>query len=699
MELQLPVDIQSEFTGTDSDIFEHLLWPTPRNITVKFTTDDETVFTQAFVGKSTVGEIKTFLVDVFNVPGTVIDLTHKEVSLGDDVALDNFQPRAYERLEFGLLSKSSKYRISAAQAYEDLGNPDIITVRVETPDGDIKDVVVEIEDRSIVKPFLGGFVSTITGIEYHHGYSQTGPPKPKVPPEMKNTRDTQTHFYRNRLLNTSYSRATQMANENTWIPTVNDTVYKSGPYETAAEREKRLDIPGKVRVIQRYYWAWRLRRALKILCEEYRKRIRKEQETEDFDAKEDIERKKRELIAKVFPRSRADFAMLYTMVERWKKAEIERISAISCGPAKIASFYMLLDKEIEMLRAIERQREIVKKDVKLQKEVDFLKTIGTPLFWHSKYKNIPISMDTLETQQGRVYHELFLLLCKKHQSVDAQLKALLELKIFFTGHDCEIWNELSKLIDRVSVLISRGLHDNHLDFLRKRIETLLLRHFKQAECNAGVTNHLTRVKAKLMENNLFYCHRCGQLKTHDLFTLNSRVTKLNVCLLCSWYDRVIEPWIDLAPYRFMLRRIRREERRKQSLSSLAFIMQDVDIHHLVTQVWHSHSAVNENDDVYNLRLCRWFKDEDWAPWNCILLTKEEAKTHLNVRKLEDVYDKEFLQFVFNKHTLSKRMFTVAAELEDRFQEIGKVDTKWNEILDIVEFVAVNSKPTIFLSCH
>lgn len=442
-----------------------------------------------------------------------------------------------------------------------------------------------------------------------------------------------------------------------------------------------------------------MRRALKVLCEEYRKRIRKEQEMEEFDAKEDVERKKRELIAKVFPRTRSDFAMLYTMVERWKKAEIERIGAISCGPARIANFYMLLDKEIAMLRAIEKQREIVKKDVKIQRDVDFLKEIGTPLFWNCSYKNIPIWMDTLETQQGRVYEQLYWSICKRSGDKDAQINALIDLKNYFDGHNCIVWNELTKLIDRICILIARGLHRNHLDMLYKRIEALLIRHFKQTECNEGVTNHSIRVKEKLMENNLFYCQRCHKLKTHDLFTLNSRSNNLNVCLLCSWYDRVIEPWIDLAPYRFMLRRIRREERIKSSLSSMAFIMQDVDIHHVVTQIWHSHSAINENDDVYNLRLCRWFKDIDWSPWNCILLTKEEAKAHLKIRKLEDVYDPEFLSHVFNKHILAKRTFSVAAELENRFQQIGNVDTKWNEIMDVVEFVAVNSKPKIFLSCH
>lgn len=697
MEKDLRIEVPSDTGSAEEDFFSFLLKPTPRSITVKFVAEDESVFTQAYYEKLTVGEIKTCLVDVFAVPGPAIDLTHEGNSLADNVTLCEFNVKAYHRLELGLLSKSSKYVITAENAYKDFSNPDNITVRIETEDG-FKDIVVEIEDRSIVKPFVGGFVSTETGIEYHHGYSQTGPPKPKVPPEMKNHRDTQTYFTRNRKYDTHYSRATQMTNEITWIPNINDRIFTAGPYETAEEREKRLDIEGKVRIIQRYFRAWKMRKALKILSAEYKKRVAKELEDEELNEKFDLERKKRELIAKVFPRTRADFAMLYTMVERWKKAEIERISTISCGPAKITSFYMLLEKEVEMLRSIERHREAVKKDMKIEKIKEFYKTIGTPLFWNSHYKNIPIWMDTLETQQGREFEELYYSICHETDR-EARIEAFLNLKLYFTGHNCLIWNELIKLVDRACELLARGLHDNHLDVLQKRIQALLTRHTQQPECNKGVTNRLTRIKEKTMEDNLFYCIRCKQLKTHDLFTINTRVEHLNVCLLCSWDDRMIEPWVDLAPYRFMLRRIRREERTKTSHSSIAFVLQDIDIYHLITQIWHSHSAINECDDMYNLILARWFKAEEWAPWNSILLTKSEAKAHLKIRKLEDVYDKEFLNFVRNKHWLAKEMFAVAFQLEKRFQEIGRVETKWSEILDSTEFVPVNSKPKIFLSCH
>ena len=38
-------------------------------------------------------------------------------------------------------------------------------------------------------------------------------------------------------------------------------------------------------------------------------------------------------------------------------------------------------------------------------------------------------------------------------------------------------------------------------------------------------------------------------------------------------------------------------------------------------------------DVFELTLARWEKKEHWSPWNCLLLTKDEAKAH---SKLEDI---------------------------------------------------------------
>ena len=62
-------------------------------------------------------------------------------------------------------------------------------------------------------------------------------------------------------------------------------------------------------------------------------------------------------------------------------------------------------------------------------------------------------------------------------------------------------------------------------------------------------------------------------------------------------------------------------------------VQSVDIRQLVMAIWKGKSLLSESDDLFNLVLVRWNKYEQWAPWNTILLTRDESEAH---DKLDDV---------------------------------------------------------------
>lgn len=57
-----------------------------------------------------------------------------------------------------------------------------------------KRIVVEVVNDPIIKPFLGGFLNKLTGIEYHNAYSQTGPLIDRSKFDKLLTRDTQTEL-------------------------------------------------------------------------------------------------------------------------------------------------------------------------------------------------------------------------------------------------------------------------------------------------------------------------------------------------------------------------------------------------------------------------------------------------------------------------------------------------------------------------
>ncbi|CAH1967712.1 unnamed protein product [Acanthoscelides obtectus] len=424
-------------------------------VTVKFYTVNSKVYTRSFSLYETCLEVKETLSETFAIPVEELELQYKDAGVEDTWNLSRLKPDQYGNLELKLICLSDKYTINVDTPYKDIQVPDIITVTVETEHG-VKEVVVEVLNLAINKPNLGGYRHIKTGVKYPHGYSQTGPPPPKVPPEMKNHRDTQTYLMKNRKLDMEYTRATQMPNKGIYIPCVNDRIITAGPYETADEREARLDIDGKVRTIQRYFRAWKMRQSLHELSEEYRQRVRLEQERIERERLEDQARKRRDLVSKVFPMTLTDFAMLYSMVEKWKKAEIAKISSMYCGPSKIAEFYLLLEKEIDILRSLEKLKLQVVEDMGHKKVINFFKAIGKPIEWYSNYKSLHIYMDTLETQRGREYFKLYKTLVKKDLTTEEKLQVYCEIKTYLADHDCGESLQIIHLIDRVCQLMARG---------------------------------------------------------------------------------------------------------------------------------------------------------------------------------------------------------------------------------------------------
>ncbi len=51
-------------------------------------------------------------------------------------------------------------------------------------------------------------------------------------------------------------------------------------------------------------------------------------------------------------------------------------------------------------------------------------------------------------------------------------------------------------------------------------------------------------------------------------------------------------------------------------------------------IWTGQSILSACTDIYQLHFVRWNKEEEWTPWNTLLLTLDEAESHLKLRNLE-----------------------------------------------------------------
>lgn len=108
------------------------------------------------------------------------------------------------------------------------------------------------------------------------------------------------------------------------------------------------------------------------------------------------------------------------------------------------------------------------------------------------------------------------------------------------------------------------------------------------------------------------------------------------CKKCSLLDNNARLRNDFTKVRCILQHLRRTEEAFRDNSKIAFGIQDADLLYLIENIWNSQSALSGLDELYDLVFVRWNKHEEWAPWNCVLLTKEEASAHMQLENFAEV---------------------------------------------------------------
>ncbi|VVD05113.1 unnamed protein product [Leptidea sinapis] len=357
-------------------------------------------------------------------------------------------------------------------------------------------------------------------------------------------------------------------------------------------------------------------------------------------------------------------------VDRWKHAEIARISQLHSKGPKIAEFTLLLDKEVELLRCIEDYRIKVKEDVRKIKEKKFLEELSKPVAWYGRDGKL-ITMDTIEIQRARKLKELYCSFLRDDMETNERMELLVDMKYALQEFRHPLAEDIISLLDRECDLLIRRCNDHQLAFLRRRISTSIFQLLKTSELNSGVTKCKDIRDYREMQNHrLHFCEMCHQVKIYKDFPLNAKMTGFFVCTSCSWKDVNERSWVDMTPYKFILRAVQRDERRRKCWGSLAFVLQEKDIYFIVEKLWHAHSAISECSDLFELRLCRWRVEEDWSPWNCFLVTLQEMKAHIKLEHPEDVYDEELVQKVLTIHKLAKADFEQLLVVNKHFTESG-----------------------------
>ncbi|CAI9729680.1 Hypothetical predicted protein [Octopus vulgaris] len=544
--------------------------------------------------------------------------------------------------------------------------PDILTINIVNKKGEGKEVAVEVLQPTRTKPFLGGFRHKTNRVEYFNASSQTKPVPLHWPKRTLFTRDTQTKQLTNQKLQTPQDTSTQMTKIGCYVSVAENRLHTPGKYITSKEKE---DVKlAKVIILQTYirrHLAWKY--VMKVRKQkEARLQFEKDEALKRQQEKED--RIKAEFLRRQCPRSRKDFNTLYDALEKWRLQEIAKINETLTGAERKAALYMLLNQEMEHLAAIGRHQAIADEIIAEKNIESFLNKTAAPRSIISSYDNQKTLIDTPYTIRARELQEIYNSLIVNNFTLDERLDILLTLKYTIREHDyCKMSYELTCLVDREADLLMRGVSNNNLAGLRKRIATLFLQYIKTPIFNPEAARYTT-LPPLTKKQKVYYCASCNKFYSSNQFPLNVNAQVPGPCKMCKSKDNEGRLRRDFNIYRYMLKSLRSREERYKDNSTIAFLLQDSDICYLVEKIWNSESIISNCNDLYELIWVRWNKDEVWTPWNCLLVTFEEAEMHSKLEDLNIAYGEVFVNKVLQKHLSAKSHFSRLPWLERQINQ-------------------------------
>ncbi|XP_074644757.1 IQ motif and ubiquitin-like domain-containing protein isoform X2 [Tubulanus polymorphus] len=614
------------------------------------------VVTMACSLGQTLGHLKEHFAAELKVPPSVIMLMFGGRNMENGITLADLGvgPNGTVQLEM----QSADPVNTPIQGYrprQEYHMPDVISVRVQTDDGTVKNVVVEIERATKKKPYLGGYRHKNSGVEYHHASAQTMK-KIRAPTAVeRNCRDTQTVQIKHIVQQTTNNMSTQMTGIGVYVSNVQDKLMTPGKYTTADDYKSML--LEKIIIIQKYYRRWLAQRYVHKLIEDKNRRLEWERQEQIRKKKEKEDRIKREFERRMNPKTKEDFDLLYHALEKWRQEELEHINNTLTGAERKAALCQLLEQETHLIGSIGRHKLEADTENKQKHIQSFLEKASSPKKWRGRDGKMT-EMDTPFTIRAAELKDIYNSITMKYLTQDERLDVLLTLKHTVKEHDCKLTQDIIELIDREADLLMRGVKEDNLTGLRKRISTLFLQYIKTPTFNPEVTKLLKVPQDPAqLRKNIYYCNSCNQYLPSTDFQLSSNSRNVGKCRKCQKIDNDARVRQDYSQYRYMLNALRKSEEAMGDGSKIAFLLQESDLRYLVENVWNSQSMLSAWDDLYDLVLIRWDRNEEWSPWNCILLTKDEASAHVKLENLEEGYGKVFMHKANHKHTLARNYFS------------------------------------------
>ncbi|XP_072003117.1 IQ motif and ubiquitin-like domain-containing protein [Engystomops pustulosus] len=624
-------------------------------------TPDGQVITVAFsIGKS-IEHLKNYFASQMKIPEAALRIMFEGRIVEDSETLVDLGIRPHGMIQLDMQSMDPEnYPIKAMKFQLEYSMPDVITVRVQTGDETYQDIAVEIERLNYRKPYLGGYRHKVTGVLYHHAGTQTVPKKRPEKGTVVFCRDTQTVFEKNKPQQSRNTMATQMTKIGCYVANITDKLIEPKKYVTADEfHARRLKA---VITIQTYFRRFHAKRVVQQLREDKRLRLQWEEKEELRKRQEKEERLRTEYNRRMNPKNKEDFELLYHALELWRKEEVEKINQMYTGAERKAALCALLEQETHLISSIGRHKIDAGEENQQKAIQSLLNKCCEPKRWKA-FDGKTTEMDTQFTIRARELRDIYNSINTDYFTRDERLDALLTLKHTVKEHDCKLTLEIVELIDREADLLMRGVQDCNLDGLRKRISTLFLQYIKTPTFNPEIARLLKVPQdSTVLRKNIYFCPSCKNYLPSTEFSLSANARTIGRCRKCSKLDNEARQREEFTKYKMLLKQLKKSEADYEDGAKIAFLLLQEDLQYLVENIWGSNSALSACDDLYELAMVRWNKYYEWSPWNCILLTKEEAAAHLKLANADQAYGIVFIRKIKHRHTLAKNYFSQIPEM-------------------------------------
>lgn len=369
--------------GDDEEEQQENLSSTNNLITVKFQITETQIIAQSFRASLSVKQIKRDIAGKFKVPDNVLRVydDQQQWIKDEEVLLNDLSRNQFGIVELRLElaehnGDENKTKLDLSVYYSNFTLTEIITVNVdngddvtgeEQPPGGRK-IIVEIDNRQILKPFLGGFRDPTTKIEYHNASTQTGPMKVFRHPIL--TRDTQTEAHLVRSLRTTRTPRNEIRE-----------------FVSSDEMLVRLERVKAVRVIQRNFRSYRWRKLIRESAEQWRIIQQKARERLNCEtSNENYNRVLRLLFMQ--PTEKEDFDRIHAAIEHWKREEKARLQILhgdsATAAAYISELSVVVEKEIFLLNEVSQRKKAVRLAFQEKSSQRLLNKLGKPKRFISK---------------------------------------------------------------------------------------------------------------------------------------------------------------------------------------------------------------------------------------------------------------------------------------------------------------------------